>query len=78
MTNDDQKPNAGAMAGGQSSGVGTTQTPTSTLTLAGGEPYLRLLRDGRWVMGAEDSQKPAVGLHRSGIATQITQTASRC
>jgi hypothetical protein len=56
MTHDDKKLNACAMAGGQSSGVGTTQTPTSTLTLAGGEPYLRLLRDGTWVMGAEDTE----------------------
>ncbi len=39
MTNDDQKPSAGAMAAGQSSGVGAPQTPTSTPTLASGEPY---------------------------------------
>jgi hypothetical protein len=78
MTHDDKKLNACAMAGGQSSGVGTTQTPPSTPTIAVREPYLHLLSNGTWVMGAEDSQKPAVGLHRSGIATQITQTASRC
>jgi hypothetical protein len=56
MTNDDQKPRAGAMAAGQSSGVGAPQMPTSPPTNAGGEPYLRLLRNGTWVMGAEDSQ----------------------
>lgn len=56
MTNDDQKPSAGAMAAGQSLGVDAPQTPTPTPTIAGGEPYLRLLRDGTWVMGAEDSQ----------------------
>jgi hypothetical protein len=36
-------------------GVGAPQTPTYTPTIAGSEPYLRLLRNGKWVMGTEDN-----------------------
>ncbi len=43
------------MAAGQLSGVGAQQTPTFPRTIAGGELCLRLLRDGKWAMGAEES-----------------------
>lgn len=55
MTNEDQKPSAGAMSAGQSLGVGAPQTPKSPPAAANGEAYLRLLPDGKWAMGAEDS-----------------------
>lgn len=51
-----QKPNAGAMAVYQTLRAGVAQTRASMPVMTGGTPYLRLLRDGKWAMGAEDSE----------------------
>jgi hypothetical protein len=51
-----QKPNAGAMAVYQTLRAGVAQTRASMPVMSGGTPYLRLLRDGKWAMGAEDSE----------------------
>lgn len=51
-----QKPNAGTMAVFQALRAGVAQTRASMPAMAGGTPFLRLLRDGMWAMGAEDSE----------------------
>ena len=51
-----QKPNAGAMAVYQTLRAGVAQTRASMPVMSGGTPFLRLLRDGKWAMGAEDSE----------------------
>ncbi len=51
-----QKPNAGALAVYQTLRAGVAQTRASMPVMTGGTPYLRLLRDGKWAMGAEDSE----------------------
>jgi hypothetical protein len=56
MSNDVQKPNASAMALFQTLRAGVAQTRASMPVMSGGTPYLRLLRDGKWAMGAEDSE----------------------
>jgi hypothetical protein len=56
MSNEVQKPNAGAMAVYQTLRAGVAQTRASMPVMSGGTPFLRLLRDGKWAMGAEDSE----------------------
>jgi hypothetical protein len=56
MSNDMQKPNAGAMAVYQTLRAGVAQTRASMPVMSGGTPFLRLLRDGKWAMGAQDSE----------------------
>lgn len=55
MTSEVQKATANAMAMFQTLRAGVAQTRASMPVMAGGTPYLRLLRDGKWAMGAEDS-----------------------
>jgi hypothetical protein len=55
MTNEMQKSTANAMAMFQTLRAGVAQTRASMPAMSGGTPYLRLLRDGGWAMGAEDS-----------------------
>lgn len=56
MNTNVQKPNAAALAIYQSLRAGVAQTRASMPVMSGGTPYLRLLRDGKWAMGAEDSE----------------------
>jgi hypothetical protein len=56
MSNDMQKPNAGALAVYQTLRAGVAQTRASMPVMSGGTPFLRLLRDGKWAMGAQDSE----------------------
>jgi hypothetical protein len=56
MSNEVQKPNAGAMAVYQTLRAGVAQTRASMPVISGGTPFLRMLRDGTWAMGAQDSQ----------------------
>lgn len=56
MNTNVQKPNAAALAIYQTLRAGVAQTRASMPVMSGGTPYLRLLRDGKWAMGAEDSE----------------------
>lgn len=56
MTTEIQKPSTATLAIYMTLRAGVAQTRASMPALAGGTPYLRLLRDGKWAMGAEDSQ----------------------
>ena len=48
-------PNAGGLAALQSLRQGLAQVRQTVSAAVGGTPYLRLLKDGQWVMGAEDT-----------------------
>jgi hypothetical protein len=56
MNTNVQKPNAAALAIYQTLRAGVAQTRASMPVMSGGTPFLRLLRDGKWAMGAEDSE----------------------
>lgn len=56
MTNDVNTVNAATLAIYSTLRQGVAQTRASMPAVVGGTPYLRLLRDGKWAMGADDSQ----------------------
>jgi hypothetical protein len=56
MTNDIKTTNPAALAAFGSLRASISQTRAAMPAAVGGTPYLRLLRDGTWAMGADDSQ----------------------
>jgi hypothetical protein len=59
MSNAVTTPNAGGLAALQSLRTGLQQVRATIPASVGGTPLLRLLKDGQWVAGAEDTALPA-------------------
>jgi hypothetical protein len=59
MSNAVTTPNAGGLAALQSLRTGLQQVRATIPATVGGTPLLRLLKDGQWVAGAEDTALPA-------------------
>lgn len=55
MSNEITKPNAGGLGALASLRAGIAQVRASIPASVGGQPLLRLLKDGNWVMGREDN-----------------------
>lgn len=58
MSNEMTTPNAGGLAALQTLRAGLQQVRATIPASVGGTPLLRLLKDGQWVAGAEDTSLP--------------------
>jgi hypothetical protein len=56
MSNDIANPNSAALAAFGNLRLGVSQARASMPASVGGTPYLRLLRDGSWALGQQDTQ----------------------